>query len=62
MTTTIKILLIVIAVLFGIIVGLVTGMLSKSGGTPAGLAVRHGGIAFGGSVTLSIGLLTFAAH
>ena len=55
--TNIRILLILLAILIGVVVGLVTGMLSKASGAKLPSAIRDAGIAFGGTVTLTILIL-----
>jgi hypothetical protein len=52
--TTTKSLLVLLAILIGIVVGLIAGVLARTAGTSLSAAVRHGGIAFGGTVTLTI--------
>ncbi|WP_330256920.1 hypothetical protein OG874_21575 [Nocardia sp. NBC_00565] len=51
-------LLITVVVLVGIIVAGVTAMLSKISGAPVARAVRDGGVAFAGTVTLALLLMT----
>lgn len=55
--TPIKSLLVLLALLIGIVVGLVTGVLARTAGASLTAAVRDGGIAFGGTVTLVILIL-----
>jgi hypothetical protein len=44
--------------LIGLIVGLLAGILSHLAGTPLPTAIRDGGVAFGGTVTLVIVIMT----
>ncbi|MGW4325968.1 hypothetical protein ACWEKR_08770 [Nocardia sp. NPDC004573] len=50
---SIKILLIVIAVLLGVIIGMVTALLAKVQGAHAARAIRDAGVGFVGTVTLT---------
>jgi hypothetical protein len=56
--TTVKSLLVSLAVLVGVVVGLAAGILARVGGKSTAAAIRDGGIAFGGAVTLMIVILT----
>lgn len=58
----VKALLMTVTVLVGIIVGLVTGILSRAGGSSVPAAIRHGGVAFGGTVSLVILIMTTLDH
>lgn len=49
-----RVLLVVIAVLLGIIVALVAGILASLSGGSAVAAITSGGIAFAGTVTLTL--------
>ena len=51
-------LLVSLAVLIGLVVGLAAGILARVGGKSISGAIRDGGIAFGGTVTLMIVILT----
>jgi hypothetical protein len=55
---TIKILLAVLAMLIGVIVGLVAGILARASGSSLPASIRDGGIAFGGTVSLTILIMT----
>jgi hypothetical protein len=50
----VRVLLIGLAVLLGLIVGMTTGLLACLSESSMSVAIRHGGVAFGGTVTLSI--------
>jgi hypothetical protein len=50
----VKTLLVVVAVLFGIIVALIAGILASAGGAGLSSAVASGGVGFGGSVSLAL--------
>ncbi|WP_067470334.1 hypothetical protein [Nocardia amamiensis] len=52
-----KALLLTIAVLFGIIIGIVTGLLAHARGAHLAAAIREGGVGFAGTVTLTVLLL-----
>ncbi|MEV7388666.1 hypothetical protein [Streptomyces sp. NPDC091215] len=54
----VRVLLIGLAVLLGVIVGMTAGLLAWLSGSSALVAIRHGGVAFGGTVTLSILVMT----
>jgi hypothetical protein len=56
--TIIKFLLVSLAILIGLVVGLVAGILARVAGTSLAPAIRDGGIAFGGTVTLAIVIMT----
>lgn len=56
--TTVKSLLVSVAILVGIVVGLGAGILARAAGKSTAAAIRDGGIAFGGTVTLMIVILT----
>lgn len=47
-------LLVALSVMLGVIVALVTGILSKVGGASLPKAAMHSGAAFGGTVTLAL--------
>jgi hypothetical protein len=47
-----------VAVLLGIIVALVTGMLSRATGAATAAAVMRGGVAFAGTVSLFVMVMT----
>jgi hypothetical protein len=49
-----KALLVVVAVLFGIIVALIAGILASVGGAGISSAIASGGVGFGGSVSLAL--------
>lgn len=51
-------LVLAVALLIGVIVGMATGILSRAGGAGTALAIRHGGIAFGGTVSLGLLILS----
>ncbi|MFI9509027.1 hypothetical protein [Nocardia sp. NPDC052566] len=52
-----KILLIAIAVLLGIIIGMVTAFLAKAQGIHAARAIRDAGVGFAGTVTITVLLM-----
>ncbi|MBT2449178.1 hypothetical protein J7F03_19180 [Streptomyces sp. ISL-43] len=54
----VRVLLIGLAVMLGVIVGMAAGLLAWLSGSSAPVAIRHGGVAFGGAVTLSILIMT----
>ncbi|GAA1309038.1 hypothetical protein [Saccharothrix xinjiangensis] len=56
--TVVKVLLIALAMLIGVVVGVFSGILSRVSGAHLAVAIRHGGIAFGGTVTLAIVIIT----
>lgn len=56
--TVIKSLLVSLAILIGIVTGLVAGILARVAGASVAAAARDGGIAFGGTVTLVIVIMT----
>jgi hypothetical protein len=56
--TVIKSLLVSLAILIGVVVGLVAGILARVAGRPVAAALRDGGVAFGGTVTLGIVIMT----
>jgi hypothetical protein len=56
--TVVKALLMTLAVLSAIIVSIVAGILSRASGTSLPTAIRHGGVAFGGTVTLAVLVMT----
>ncbi|MEV5833419.1 hypothetical protein [Nocardia sp. NPDC052112] len=57
MSTTVQVLFVVVAVLVGIVVAAISGILSKVSGSPAGIVVRDGGVAFVGTAGLTLLLL-----
>jgi hypothetical protein len=52
--STVRFLLVVVAMLLGVIVGLVAWILARTGGAPHNVAVTRGGVAFGGTVSLAL--------
>jgi hypothetical protein len=54
----VRVLLLLLATTIAVIVGLLSGILSRAGGSPLPTAVRHGGVAFGGTVPLVIVVMT----
>lgn len=56
--TTIKTLLVALAILIGMIVGLVASILARASGSSLPASIRDGGIAFGGTATLTILIMT----
>lgn len=56
--STIKVLLITIAVLLGVIVGIITGLLAHTRGAHHAAAIRDGGVGFAGTTTLTVLLLS----
>jgi hypothetical protein len=56
--TTVKSLLVSLAILVGVIVGLAAGILARVAGKSVAAAIRDGGIAFGGTVTLMLVIMT----
>jgi hypothetical protein len=59
-SSVVRLLIVTVAVLVGIVVGLVTGVLMYSAGKSWQMAVRDGGIAFGGTVTLVLAVMAAA--
>lgn len=57
-TSTIKILLLTIAVLLGVIIGILTGLLAHLRGAHLAAAIRDGGVGFAGTTTLTVLLLS----
>ncbi|MEV4093806.1 hypothetical protein [Streptosporangium saharense] len=56
--TPLKALLVVMAILIGIIVALVAGILARSGGDASPAAITKGGVAFATSVALTLSIMT----
>jgi hypothetical protein len=54
----VKSLLVSLAILVGVIGGLAAGILARVAGKSVPAAIRDGGIAFGGTVTLMLVILT----
>ncbi|MEU4998182.1 hypothetical protein [Streptomyces sp. NPDC021622] len=54
----VMVLLVGLAVMLGVIVGMAAGLLAWLNGSSATVAIRHGGVAFGGTVTLPILITT----
>jgi len=54
----IRTLLLAVAVLMGVIVGLAASILARVGGKSLPVAIRDGGVAFGGTVTLTVVIMT----
>jgi hypothetical protein len=50
----VKTLLVVVALLLGMIVALITGMLASAGGAGLSSAIASSGVGFGGSVSLML--------
>jgi len=51
-SSSIKTLLVIVAVLVGIIVALIAGILASVGGAVLSVTIASGGVAFGGALTL----------
>ncbi|MFC4060103.1 hypothetical protein ACFOWE_17500 [Planomonospora corallina] len=62
-TITLSVLLVLLtsAVLLATLVGVVTGLLSKMGGMTGTSAILRGGVAFGGTLTLLLAVMTFVS-
>ncbi len=56
--SSIRALVVLLAILVGVIVGLIGGMLARASGKKLPAATRDAGIAFGGTVTLAILILS----
>ncbi|MER5482351.1 hypothetical protein ACWGVR_02165 [Streptomyces xanthophaeus] len=54
----VRVLLMGLAVMLGVIVGMTAGLLAWLGGSSTPVAIRHGGVGFGGTVTLAILIMT----
>lgn len=52
--TSLKALLVFVAVLIGIIIALIAGILARSAGDTSPVAITKGGVAFAGAVTLTL--------
>lgn len=57
----VRLLLLVIGVLVAATVGVITGVLARLSGQSTATAVRHGGVALGGTLTLAILVINFVA-
>jgi hypothetical protein len=56
-SVTVQVLFVVVAVLVGIIVAAISGVLSKLSGSPRTIAIRDGGVAFAGTAGVTLLLL-----
>lgn len=52
--STVRMLLVVLAMMLGVVIGLVAWILARTGGASYSAAVTRGGVAFAGTVTLAL--------